>query len=137
MILDTKTALQIGINSAIDSARVGDIGFSIQKYGDQYNYGIVKQYVGHGIGRNLHEEPQIPNYGIRGKGVQLKNGMSIAIEPMFNLGSWETNVLEDNWTVVTSDGSTSAHFEDTIIITNNKPEILSATPEKKNIPIQI
>jgi len=137
LILDTKTALQIGINSAIDSARVGDIGFSIQKYGDQYNYGIVKQYVGHGIGRNLHEEPQIPNYGIRGKGVQLKNGMSIAIEPMFNLGSWETNVLEDNWTVVTSDGSTSAHFEDTIIITNNKPEILSATPEKKNIPIQI
>ena len=136
LIFDTKAALQIGINSAKHSARVGDIGFSIQQYGDQHNYGIVKQYVGHGIGRNLHEEPQVPNYGNQGKGVQLKNGMSIAIEPMFNIGTWETEVLDDDWTVVTTDGSISAHFEDTIVITNSNAQILSEIPEKKNLPIQ-
>tara|TARA_Y100000588_G_C14190560_1_gene897825 strand:- start:26 stop:829 length:804 start_codon:yes stop_codon:yes gene_type:complete len=136
LISDTKNALKIGINAAKNSARVGDIGSSIQKYGDKLNYGIVKQYVGHGIGRNLHEEPQVPNYGSEGKGVELKSGMAIAIEPMFNLGSWETKVLDDEWTVVTSDGSISAHFEDTIIITNDGSRVLSEIPEKKNIPIQ-
>ena len=136
LISDTKRALQLGIDSIKHSTRVGDIGFSIQKYGEKRNYGIVKQYVGHGIGRNLHEEPQIPNYGNQGKGVELKNGMAIAIEPMFNLGSWETQVLDDDWTVVTADGSLSAHFEDTIIITDNIAQILSETSEKKNIPIQ-
>ena len=136
LISDTKNALQIGINAAKHSSRVGDIGFSIQKHGDKLNYGIVKQYVGHGIGRSLHEEPQIPNYGDHGKGVELKSGMAIAIEPMFNLGSWETKVLDDEWTVVTSDGSISAHFEDTIVITEQGSKILSNIPEKKNIPIQ-
>lgn len=136
LISDTKNALQIGIDSAKHSSRVGDIGFSIQEYGEKCAYGIVKQYVGHGIGRNLHEEPQIPNYGNQGKGVELRNGMAIAIEPMFNLGTWETQVLTDDWTVVTADGSLSAHFEDTIIITNGTPQILSEIPEKKNIPIQ-
>ena len=136
LISDTKSALQIGINSAKHSSRVGDIGFSIQKYGDKCDYGIVKQYVGHGIGRSLHEAPQIPNYGSHGKGIELKNGMAIAIEPMFNLGSWETKVLDDEWTVVTSDGSISAHFEDTIVITEHGSKILSDIPEKKNIPIQ-
>ena len=116
-----------------DTAPVGDIGFSIQEYGEKSCYGIVKQYVGHGIGRNLHEEPQIPNYGNQGKGVELRNGMAIAIEPMFNLGTWETQVLSDDWTVVTADGSLSAHFEDTIIITGGIPQILSEIPGKKNI----
>ena len=136
LISDTKSALQIGIESAKHSARVGDIGFSIQEYGEKSCYGIVKQYVGHGIGRNLHEEPQIPNYGNQGKGVELKNGMAIAIEPMFNLGTWETQVLSDDWTVVTADGSLSAHFEDTIIINDGIPQILSEIPGNKNIPIQ-
>ena len=105
--------------------RVGDISFAIQSYAEELGYGVVRQYVGHGIGRELHEEPQIPNYGPSGRGPILKAGMAIAIEPMLNLGHWDTELKPDGWTVVTADGSLSAHFEDTIVITENGSEILT------------
>ena len=89
-------------------------------------YSVVRQYVGHGIGRQMHEEPQVPNYGVAGRGPLLRTGMTIAIEPMLNVGTWETTQLEDGWTVVTADGKLSAHFEDTIAITENGAKILTS-----------
>ena len=125
LIVDTAESLRQGIQQAKSGARVGDISAAIQDYAERRGYGVVRQYVGHGVGRALHEEPQIPNYGIAGRGPLLKEGMTIAIEPMLNLGSWETKVQDDNWTVVTADGELSAHFEDTIAITNVGAEILT------------
>ncbi len=125
LIDDTAESLRQGIQQAKSGARVGDISAAIQDYAERRGYGVVRQYVGHGVGRALHEEPQIPNYGIAGRGPLLKEGMTIAIEPMLNLGSWETKVQDDNWTVVTADGELSAHFEDTIAITNVGAEILT------------
>ena len=104
---------------------MGDIGAAIQAHGESHGYGVVKEFVGHGVGRFLHEDPQIPNYGIAGRGPLLRAGMCIAIEPMFNLGDWKTRILEDDWTVVTADGKLSSHFEHSIAITNNGPEILT------------
>jgi len=104
---------------------VGDISAAVQQSAEAKGYGVVRQYVGHGIGRALHEDPQVPNYGLPGRGALLREGMVLAIEPMLNLGTWETMVLEDNWTVVTADGSLSAHFEDTIAITKSGPELLT------------
>ena len=125
LIDDTAESLRQGIQQAKSGARVGDISAAIQDYAERRGYGVVRQYVGHGVGRALHEEPQIPNYGVAGRGPLLKQGMTIAIEPMLNLGSWETKVQDDNWTVVTVDGELSAHFEDTIAITNVGAEILT------------
>lgn len=125
LIDDTAESLRQGIQQAKSGARVGDISAAIQDYAERRGYGVVRQYVGHGVGRALHEEPQIPNYGVAGRGPLLKEGMTIAIEPMLNLGSWETKVQDDNWTVVTADGELSAHFEDTIAITNVGAEILT------------
>ncbi len=122
---DTRLGLEAGIRAAVPGARVGDIGAAIQAYGESHGYGVVREFVGHGVGRFLHEDPQIPNYGIAGRGALLKPGMCIAIEPMFNLGDWKTRILEDDWTVVTADGKLSSHFEHSIAITDAGPEILT------------
>ena len=121
----TQQCLVEGINASLPGNRIGDIGAAVQAFGEARGYGVVREFVGHGVGRFLHEEPQVPNYGQPGKGPLLRPGMCIAIEPMLNLGDWHTRVLDDNWTVVTADGMLSAHFEHTIIITENGPEILT------------
>ena len=124
----TRESLRLGIAQAKAGARVGDISSAVQTYAESQGYEVVRQYVGHGIGRALHEEPQVPNYGQAGRGPLLKKGMAIAIEPMLNIGTWETEQLDDGWTVVTADGSLSAHFEDTIAITEDGVEVLT-TPD--------
>ena len=121
----TWDALNLGLQQMHPSKRLYDIGSAIQRYAESHNMSVVKEYVGHGIGRALHEDPQIPNYGVAGTGMRLKAGMVFAIEPMLNLGSEDTTVLEDGWTVVTRDNSLSAHFEDSAVITENGPEILT------------
>ena len=125
LIDDTRESLQRGIAQVRAGARVGDVSSAVQRYAEAKGYGVVRQYVGHGIGRALHEDPPIPNHGPPGKGVLLRKGMTIAIEPMLNLGTWETEVLDDNWTVVTADGELSAHFEDTVAITDRGAEVLT------------
>ncbi len=121
----TEDALYVGISKAEPTNRVSDISSSIQKYVESNGFSVVRAFVGHGIGRELHEEPQIPNFGEPNKGPRLKKGMVLAIEPMINKGGYEVKVLRDGWTVVTADGSLSAHFEHTIAITDNGPEILT------------
>jgi methionyl aminopeptidase len=121
----TAEGLNRGIQECREGNRVFDIGHAVQNYVEQYGYGVVREFVGHGIGRALHEEPQVPNYGPKGKGVLLKVGMVLAIEPMINAGSHEVKVLKDGWTAVTVDRSLSAHFEHTVAITPNGPEILT------------
>jgi len=122
----TRESLRLGIAQANVGARIGDISAAVQGYAECMGYGVVRQYVGHGIGRVLHEEPQVPNYGVPGRGPLLRHGMTIAIEPMLNLGDWETEQLEDGWTVVTADGAISAHFEETIVIADNGTEVLTS-----------
>jgi methionyl aminopeptidase len=121
----TREGLMRGIEQCREGNRVFDIGHAIQNYVEGFGYGVVREFVGHGIGRSLHEEPQVPNYGPKGKGLQLKVGMVLAIEPMINAGSHEVKVLKDGWTAVTVDHSLSAHFEHTVAITPNGPEILT------------
>lgn len=121
----TRQSLEQGIQAARPGNRIGDIGAAIQAYGESRGYGVVREFVGHGIGRFLHEDPQVPNYGQPGRGVLLRPGMCIAIEPMLNLGDWRTRILDDQWTVVTLDGKLSSHFEHTIAITEDGPEILT------------
>jgi methionyl aminopeptidase len=121
----TRESLSRGIAKAKAGARVGDISAAVQRFAEGKGYGVVREYVGHGIGRNLHEEPQVPNYGPPGRGPLLREGMALAIEPMLNMGSWETLQGDDGWTVVTADGSLCAHFEDTIAITDNGAEVLT------------
>jgi methionyl aminopeptidase len=125
LIEDTAESLQRGIAQVRAGARVGDVSAAVQRYAEARGYGVVRQYVGHGIGRALHEDPPVPNHGSPGKGALLREGMTIAIEPMLNLGTWETEVLEDDWTVVTADGAMSAHFEDTVAITDRGAEVLT------------
>ena len=122
----TRLSLEEGIKAAREGARVGDIGSAIQSFAESRGYSVVREYVGHGVGRFLHEEPQIPNYGRSDRGPLLRRGMTIAIEPMVNIGDWATRLLDDQWTVVTADGSLSAHFEHTIAITDGEPEVLTA-----------
>jgi len=122
----TKGALEAGINAAHNGARLGDISVAIQYYAESRGYSVVREYTGHGIGRQMHEEPQIPNFGKPGEGSELKKGMTLALEPMLNIGDWRTRVGSDGWLVLTADGSLSAHFEHTIAITDSKPEVLTA-----------
>ncbi len=122
----TEGALEVGIEAANNGARLGDISAAIQKYAESRGYSVVREYTGHGIGRQMHEEPQIPNFGRRGEGPKLKKGMTLALEPMLNIGSWRTCTGSDGWVVSTMDGSLSAHFEHTIAITDSKPEVLTA-----------
>ena len=119
----TKDSLDEGLARVRAGGRIGDISNAIQRYGERMGYHVVRKYVGHGIGFNMHEEPQVPNYGRPGKGPLLRRGMALAIEPMLNIGTSKTRVLPDDWTVSTADGSLSAHFEDTITLTENGPMI--------------
>jgi len=121
----TEESLLAGISMAVPGNRLFDISHAIQDYVEQRGFSVVRDFVGHGIGRKLHEDPQIPNYGPAGTGVRLKSGMVLAIEPMINEKSHDVKVLEDGWTVVTCDGGLSAHFEHTVAITDNGPEILT------------
>lgn len=125
LIRITKESLYIGIEAARAGQRIGDVGFAIQKHAEKHGYGVVRELTGHGLGRGLHEEPSVPNYGRRGRGPQLREGLVIAIEPMINLGKKSVRQLNDGWTIVTADGKPSAHFEHDIAIVNGKPEILS------------
>ncbi len=122
----TEDALEAGISQIRAGGRLGDVGAAVQQVAEGAGFSVVREYVGHGIGRSLHEDPQIPNYGDPGRGPQLKPGLVVAVEPMVNVGGWETRVLADDWTVVTDDGSLSAHFEHTIAVTENGPEVLTA-----------
>lgn len=121
----TKKALEIGISQAIVGNRVGDIGFAIQSFCEGKGYGVVREYTGHGVGRELHEDPSVANYGAKGRGVRLLPGMVIAIEPMINEGTERVYTMNNNWTVKTVDGKLSAHFENTIAITKDGPVILT------------
>ncbi|MDA8188533.1 MAG: type I methionyl aminopeptidase [Dehalococcoidales bacterium] len=125
LIKTTEEALYKGIAQARSGRRLGDISWAIQSYAEAQGFSVVRQYVGHGIGRSMHEEPQIPNFGPPGRGPVLQPGMVLALEPMINVGTFRTRVKEDRWTVVTEDGSLSAHFEHTVAVTNGEPEILT------------
>lgn len=126
----TKASLYAGIQKARQGNRIGDIANAIQEYTEKkHGYGVVRELVGHGVGRNMHEDPQVPNYGKKGTGAKLKAGMVLAIEPMINLGVKEVVHLEDGWTVLTKDGKVSAHFEHDVCITKSVPDILSSFVE--------
>lgn len=122
----TEEALQLGIAQCYAGRRLGDVGHAIQRHAEAHGYSVVRDFCGHGIGTSLHEEPQVPNYGSPKRGTRLQAGMTIAIEPMITLGSPVTKTLSDKWTVVTADGSLSAHFEHTVAITPDGPRILTS-----------
>lgn len=121
----TEASLYEGIKMVREGARIGDISNAIESYANKYKLGVVRELVGHGIGSNMHEEPDVPNYGKSGMGLRLKAGMVICIEPMLNLGSHKIEILDDDWTIVTSDGSPSAHYEHTVLVTKDGYEILT------------
>lgn len=121
----TKESLYVGIREFKHGNRVGDIGYAIQNYCESFSYGVVRELVGHGLGKKLHEDPEVPNYGRRGRGKKLVEGMTIAIEPMINMGTHRVSQLKDGWTIVTRDGKPSAHFEHDVALVNGKPELLS------------
>lgn len=121
----TEQSLYLGIEKARVGNRLGDISFVIQDHVEANGFSVVRDFVGHGIGKNLHEDPQVPNYGFRGRGVELRTGMVLAIEPMVNAGVYQVQVLKDGWTVITADGKLSAHFEHSVAVTENGPVILS------------
>ncbi|OYQ38495.1 type I methionyl aminopeptidase [Flavobacterium aurantiibacter] len=121
----TKKSLYIGIEAFRAGNRVGDVGAAIQNYTESFGYGVVRDLVGHGLGRKMHEEPEMPNFGKRGKGKMFQEGMVVAIEPMINMRSRNVKYLKDGWTIVTADGKPSAHFEHNIALVNGKPELLS------------
>ena len=121
----TKAALYEGIRAAVAGNRIGDIGAAVQRYVEVRGYSVVRQFVGHGVGTNLHEDPSVPNYGTPGRGPRLLPGMTLAIEPMINAGTHEVKILEDGWTTVTKDGKLAAHFEHTVAITPDGPVIMT------------
>lgn len=125
LLATTEEALYQGIEKAIVGNRLSDISYAVQKHAEAAGFSVVKQFVGHGIGRGLHEDPQIPNFGKPGEGPLLREGMTLAIEPMINAGTWKVDVLNDGWTAVTRDGRLSAHFEHTVAVTKNGPLILT------------
>jgi methionyl aminopeptidase len=121
----TEESLESGIGRAVPGGRLSDISHAVQQVVEGAGFSVVREYVGHGIGRALHEDPQVPNYGIPGRGPELRPGLVLAIEPMVNAGGWETRQLDDGWTVVTADGSLCAHFEHTVAVTEDGPEVLT------------
>jgi methionyl aminopeptidase len=129
----TRESLRIAIEQARPGNRIGDIGYAVQKYVEGFGYSVVREFVGHGIGRNLHEDPQIPNYGKAGQGPRIKAGMVFAIEPMVCQGGPEVEILKDNWTAITRDRSLAAHFEHTMAITEEGAVVLSEIPETQPI----
>jgi methionyl aminopeptidase len=130
----TEEGMWAGVAQVKHGTRLGDIGAAVEAVANRHGYGVVREYVGHGIGRQMHEEPQIPNYGRRGKGMKLRTGMAVCIEPMFNLGSHETSVDADLWTVRTADGSLSAHWEHTVCIT---PDGVVVTTVKEDAVVPV
>lgn len=129
LLRTTKEALYLGIETALPGRRIGDIGAAVQSHCEAQGYGVVREFVGHGIGQKMHEDPPVPNYGRRGNGPQIKNGLCIAIEPMITMGSPKIYLTEDRWTVKTRDGKPAAHFEHTIAIHQGKIDILSSFEE--------
>ena len=121
----TKESLYVGIREFKAGNRVGDVGFAIQDYCENHGYGVVRELVGHGLGRKMHEGPEMPNYGRRGRGKKFREGMTVAIEPMINMGTHKIKQLKDGWTILTQDGLPSAHFEHNVAIIDGKPELLS------------
>jgi methionyl aminopeptidase len=121
----TEQALYEGIAQGRQGNRTEDISAAIQAYVERHGYSVVREYTGHGVGRSMHEDPQVPNFGQRGRGMRLRAGLVIALEPMVNLGGWRTKLLDDNWTVVTADGTLSAHFEHSFAVTDGEPDILT------------
>jgi methionyl aminopeptidase len=126
LVTATRLAMMAGIAAAVAGNRVGDISAAVEDIGREHGYGIVRQFVGHGIGTEMHQDPQVPNYRTGSRGIELQPGVCLAIEPMFTLGGHDVEVMPDHWTVVTADGSLAAHFEHTIAVTENGPEILTA-----------
>ena len=122
----TKESLYKGIEMAVSGNRIGDIGYAVQKHAESFGYGVVRELVGHGVGKNLHESPEVPNYGRRGRGAKLQEGLVIAIEPMINMGTRKIMQHNDGWTITTIDNKPSAHFEHTIVVRKGKAEILSS-----------
>jgi len=121
----TEESLYLGIEQIRSGNRIGDVGFAVQQHAEKYGYGVVRELVGHGLGKELHESPELPNYGKRGHGKKMKEGLVLAIEPMINLGTEKVSQLDDGWTIVTDDAKPSAHFEHDVAIIGGKPEILS------------
>ncbi len=121
----TKESLYVGIRQFKKGNRVGDVGYAIQKFTEDHGYGVVRELVGHGLGRKMHEDPEMPNYGKRGRGKKFVEGMVVAIEPMTNLGTHRIKQLKDGWTILTADGKPSAHFEHNVALVDGKPELLS------------
>ena len=121
----TKESLYVGIRELKENNRVGDVGFAIQKYCEDRGYGVVRELVGHGLGKTMHEDPQMPNYGKRGRGKKFKNGLVVAIEPMINMGTHKIEQLRDGWTILTQDRKPSAHFEHDVAVVDGKPQLLS------------
>jgi methionyl aminopeptidase len=126
LLMVTKESLYKGIEKAIEGMRIGDVGFAVQEHAEKFGYGVVREMVGHGIGKNLHEKPEVPNYGKRGAGIKLIEGLVIAIEPMINLGKAPIFQDNDGWTIRTKDGKVSAHFEHTVAVKKGKADILSS-----------
>ena len=122
----TKESLYLAIEQAVAGKRIGDISYAVQHHAESHNYGVVRGLVGHGVGKSLHEAPEVPNFGRRGSGLQLQSGLVIAIEPMINLGTRNVRQLKDGWTIQTADGKPSAHYEHTIVVRKEKAEILSS-----------
>ena len=122
----TKHSLNLAIEAAVEGNRMGDIGHAVQSYTEGLGYGVVRELVGHGLGRNLHESPEVPNYGRRGNGMKLKAGLVLAIEPMINLGTKNVKTSSDGWTIVTTDGKPSAHYEHDVVVRKGKAEVLSS-----------
>ncbi len=121
----TQESLDLGIAAAREGNHLQDIGHAVQSHVEARGFSVVRDFVGHGIGRKMHEPPQVPNYGKPGLGIKIKKGMAFAIEPMINQGAWQVKVLDDGWTVVTKDGKLSAHFEDTVVVSDGAPEIMT------------
>lgn len=121
----TEGSLWAGIEQVREGNRSGDVSAAVQEYVEANGFSVVREYTGHGVGRQMHEDPQVPNYGKRRRGVRLQRGMTIALEPMVNAGTWKTQVLDDHWTVVTADGELSAHFEHSVAVTEGEPLVLT------------
>ena len=121
----TRESLYEGIAAAVAGGRIGDIGNAVQSYVEARGYSVVRQFVGHGIGTSLHEAPEVPNFGTAGRGIRLMPGMTLAIEPMINAGKSDVKIMPDGWTVLTKDGSLSAHFEHTVVISADGPKIMT------------
>lgn len=121
----TKECLYKGIEKTVSGNRIGDVSYAVQQHAESHGYGVVRELVGHGLGKKMHEKPEVPNYGKRGRGSKIKDGLVIAIEPMINMGTRNVNQLKDGWTIVTNDGKPSAHFEHDVAVVDGKPEVLS------------